>query len=77
MGNRFQCYGVKKTGQLDDKYVMEIGWVEAEKMTVQYRLVVLFAFCQDLCSNLTFLNYLSYPIRHALRYSPFSIEIVQ
>ncbi len=47
MGDWFEYYDAKKTGQHDVKNFIEIGWVEAEKMTVKYRLVMLFAFCQD------------------------------
>ncbi len=34
MGNRFAYYDVKKTRDQDFKNFFEIGWLEAEKMTV-------------------------------------------
>ncbi len=52
MGNRFEITMSKKTGKQDVESFIEIGWVEAEKMTVKYPSVILFAFCQDLCANL-------------------------
>ncbi len=38
------------------QHFIEICWEEAEQMTVYYRSVMLFAFWQDLCSNLIFLQ---------------------
>ncbi len=45
-------YDAEKTGKQDVTNFIEVGWVEAEKVASQYRSVMLFAFCQDLCSNL-------------------------
>ncbi len=52
MGNRFYHYDVEKTVKQDVSNFIEIGWVESEKMSVKGRSVMLFAFCQDLFSNL-------------------------
>ncbi len=51
MGGRFKYYDVKKTDKQAVKDLIEIGWKEAEKMTAECCPVILFAFCQDLCSK--------------------------
>ncbi len=68
-GKPFFIIRCKKAWQT--RYVenlLEIGWVEAKKMTVLYRSVMFLAFCQYLYSNLISI-YLARHLAHAAQNS--------